>query len=95
MPPKPISDEHEKLGSTQATNHVPGYTGHMPKSIINPEKWDQSLGVNTRQTILKQNILENYQTRVPGYSGHRPKNAVNDRGNLREYCFSTAGETFC
>jgi len=95
MPPVPVSDEGLKLGSTQATHHIPGYTGHMPKSIIQPEKWDQSLGQSARTTILKQNILENYQTRVPGYSGHRPRNAVNDRGNLRSYCFSTAGETFC
>jgi len=95
MPPVPASDENLKLGSTQSTHHIPGYTGHMPKSIVNPEKWDQSLGANSRTTILKQNILENYQTRVPGYSGHRPRNAVNDRGTLREHCFSTAGETFC
>jgi hypothetical protein len=95
MPPVPVSDEHLKLGSTQATHHVPGYTGHMPKTIVHPDRWDQSLGANSRTTILKQNILENYQTRIPGYSGHRPRNAVNDRGTLREYCFSTAGETFC
>jgi len=95
MPPVPVSDEALKLGSTQATHHIPGYTGHMPKTIVHPDRWNQSLGTDSRTTILKQNILENYQTRIPGYSGHRPRNAVNDRGNLREYCFSTAGETFC
>jgi len=95
VPPFLKSDENLKLGTTQATHHIPGYTGHMPKSVIHPEKWDHSLGVNTRNTTVKQNIVENYQTRIPGYNGHRPRNAVNDRGTMRNYCFSTAGETFC
>jgi len=94
MPPVPKAEEGLKLGTTQATHHIPGYTGHMPKSLITPDTWDQALGVNTRATYLKQNIIENYQTRIPGYSGHRPKNAVNDRGTLRQHCFSTAGEIF-
>lgn len=94
MPPVPKSEEALKLGTTQATYHIPGYTGHMPKSLVAPETWDQALGVHTRATYLKQNITENYQTRVPGYSGHRAANAVNDRGTLRQHCFSTAGERF-
>jgi len=94
MPPVPKSEEILKLGTTQATYHVPGYTGHMPKSLVSGETWDQALGVNTRTTSLKQNITENYQTRIPGYAGHCPRNAVNDRGALRQFCFSTAGERF-
>jgi len=94
MPPVPKPEEPLKLGTTQSTFHVPGYTGHVPKSLIAPESWDQALGVNTRVTYLKQNITENYQTRIPGYAGHCPRNAVNDRGDLRNYCFSTAGERF-
>jgi len=94
MPPVPKSEETLKLGTTQCTYHVPGYTGHMPKSLISAGTWDQALGVNTRTTSLKQNITENYQTRVPGYAGHCPRNAVNDRGELRQFCFSTTGERF-
>jgi hypothetical protein len=94
MPPVPVSEESLKLGTTQASHHIPGYTGHLPKSLASPDVWDQALGVHTRTTYLKQNIVENYQTRVPGYSGHRPRNAVNDRGVLRQNCFSTAGERF-
>jgi len=94
MPPVIKSDDDLKLGTTQSTFHIPGYTGHMPRSIIVPGKLDQALGANTRTTFLKQNIAENYQTRIPGYSGHRPANAVNDRGTLRQFCFSTAGERF-
>jgi len=94
MPPVPKSHETLLLGTTKSTYHIPGYTGHLPKSLVVPDTWDQAHGVNSRATILKQNITENYQTRVPGYSGHRPSNAVNDRGTLRQLCFSTAGEKF-
>jgi len=94
MPPVPKSEEALKLGTTQSTFHVPGYTGHIPKNLAVADTWDQALGVRTRNTYVKQNITENYQTRIPGYSGHRPMNAVNDRGNLRQSCFSTVGERF-
>jgi len=94
MPPVPKSEEPLKMGTTQSTFHIPGYTGHMPRSLAVADTWDQALGVNTRVTYLKQNITENYQTRIPGYAGHCPKNSVNDRGVLRQSCFSTAGERF-
>jgi len=93
-PPVPKSEGVLTLGTTRATHHIPGYTGHMPKSLVSAETWDQALGVNTRTTSLKQNITENYQTRIPGYAGHCPRNAVNDRGALRQFCFSTTGERF-
>lgn len=95
MPPVPKSQEALCLGTTKSTFHIPGYTGHMPKSLIRPESWNQALGVESRTTYMKQNITENYQVRVPGYAGHRPANAINDRGNIRSQCFSTAGERFC
>lgn len=94
MPPVPKSEDVLKLGSTQSTFHIPGYTGHLPRSLAVPEMWDQAVGANPRTTFLKQNITETYQTRIPGYSGHRPANSVNDRGALRQFCFSTAGERF-
>jgi len=94
MPPVPKPQNDLMLGTTKSTFHVPGYTGHIPKSLPTPENWDQANGVNTRTTYLKQNVTENYHTRIPGYSGHRPREAINDRGVLRQLCFSTAGERF-
>jgi len=94
MPPVPKPQNDLALGTTKSTYHVPGYTGHIPKSLTSPSVWDQAVGTNTRTTYLKQNMTENYHTRVPGYAGHRPREAVNDRGNLRQFCFSTVGEKF-
>jgi len=93
-PPLPRPEESSVLGTTKASHHIPGYTGHLPKNLVDPYKWDQALGTNTRASYVKNNITENYQTRIPGYSGHKPANAINDRGNLRQFCFSTVGEKF-
>jgi len=94
MPPVPKPQTDLLLGTTKSTFHVPGYTGHIPKSLPSPDNWDQAVGTNTRTTYLKQNVTENYHTRIPGYSGHRPSEAINDRGVPRQYCFSTTGERF-
>jgi len=94
MPPVPKPEESLVLGTTKASHHIPGYTGHLPKALVDPYKWDQALGTHSRSSFVKNNITENYQTRIPGYSGHKPANAINDRGTLRQFCFSTAGERF-
>ena len=47
-----------------------------------------------RETIIKQNIVENYNLRLPGYGGHKPMSALNDRGRLRPQCLTTTGERF-
>lgn len=95
MPPVPKNQDELRKGSTQTTFHIPGYTGHIPK---NPKTDDEiiygGIGAQTRSTWMKQNITENYHTRVPGYAGHRPRCALNDRGALREKCFSTIGEKY-
>jgi len=82
------------LGTTKTTLHTPGYTGHIPKTITSLNYIDQAKGTYARTTIIKNNITENYHTRIPGYSGHRAANSINDRGNLRQFCFSTEGESF-
>jgi len=51
-------------------------------------------GEQSRETIIKQNIVENYQVRVPGYGGHKPMSVVNDRGTLRPSCLATTGESY-
>ena len=47
-----------------------------------------------RNTIIKQNIVENQNVRLPGYAGHKPMSVVNDRGSLRPSCLGTNGEAF-
>lgn len=52
------------------------------------------MGDDARQTIIKQNIVENQNVRLPGYAGHKPMSVINDRGSLRPSCLETAGEKF-
>ena len=83
-----------RIGTTKTTNHIPGYNGYLPKTDLNPTAILQRTGEVARNTIIKQNIVENYQVRIPGYSGHNPMSVLNDRGSLRPNCLSTTGETF-
>lgn len=76
------------------TNHIPGYSGFIPNTDINPTAVKQSEGESTRHTIIKQNIVENYPVRLPGYQGHKTMSVVNDRGTLRPHCLNTKGESF-
>lgn len=66
----------------------------MPKTDLNPTAVIQGLGEGARQTIIKQNIVENYSVKIPGYQGHKPMSVVNDRGTIRPNCLSTVGEQF-
>ncbi len=61
---------------------------------MNETALKQSVGQNTRETFIKQNIVENYNMRIPGYGGYKPMSAINDRGTLRPVCLSTDGEKF-
>lgn len=82
------------VGTTKTTSHIPGYSGFLPKTDINAQAVTQSLGQQTRETFIKQNIVENFHVRIPGYSGHKPMSALNDRGSIRPSCLSGAGETY-
>lgn len=82
------------IGTSKTTSHIPGYGGFIPKTDVNDKAIDQSQGVNTRETFIKQNIVENHCVRVPGYGGYKPTSVINDRGNLRPYCLTTTGEAF-
>jgi len=66
----------------------------LPRTDLNERAVEQSLGVVPRETIIKQNIVENYNLRIPGYGGHKPMSALNDRGTLRPQCLTTTGERF-
>lgn len=83
------------MGTTQVTTHIPGYNGFIPKSDFNKHALSQSkLDGKDRNTIVKQNIVENYQVKLPGYQGHKPMSTVNDRGIPRPNCLDTQGESF-
>lgn len=74
-----------KYGTTECTNHPPGYTGFIPNTNISFGKaLDQAKGDATRDTFIKKNITENFHRQIPGYAGHKPKAAVNDRGDVRD-----------
>ena len=82
------------VGSTKVTMHIPGYNGFIPQIDVNEKAVNQSKGQNARNTIVKQNIVENYCVKLPGYQGHQPMSVVNDRGSIRPTCLSTKGEAF-
>lgn len=82
------------VGSTKVTNHIPGYNGFIPMIEVNDKAVEQSKGTNARNTIDKNNIVENYKVKLPGYQGHQPMSVVNDRGSIRPTCLSTKGESF-
>lgn len=82
------------IGTVKTTANIPGYTGFIPKTDFNEKAVGQSMVEATRNTIVKQNIVENYQVKLPGYQGHKPMCAVNDRGQPRPSCLSTEGEKY-
>jgi len=82
------------VGTTKTTSHIPGYNGFLPRTDINENAMKQGQGSNTRMTIIKQNIVENFHVKMPGYSGHIPMSALNDRGAIRPSCLTTYGEKF-
>jgi len=82
------------MGTTKVTKHIPGYNGYLPKTDLNARALSQAALDGNRNTIVKQNIVENYQVKLPGYSGHKPMSTTNDRGYARPACLNTQGESF-
>ena len=92
---KQSNENHElTIGTTKVTGHIPGYNGYLPKTDLNPNAIGHGSGSELRNTIVKQNIVENYQRRIPGYNGHLPMSSLNDRGNIRPSCLTVEGEKF-
>lgn len=89
-------NEHHELtvGTTKTTTHIPGYNGFIPKTDFNPMAVQQATTLAARNTIVKQNMIENYCVKVPGYSGHKPMSSINEKGVIRPNCLNTAGESF-
>ena len=82
------------VGTTKTTTHIPGYNGFIPKTDFNPLAVQQSANLVNRNTIVKQNMIENYSVKMPGFAGHKPANAINEKGNIRPNCLNINGETF-
>lgn len=82
------------VGTTKVTTHIPGYNGFIPCTDINEKANEQSKLNQHRTTIIKQNIVENYNVKIPGYSGHKPMSVINDRGTNRPSCLNRDGESF-
>ncbi len=82
------------VGTTKTTTHIPGYNGFIPKTDFNPLAVKQASELAARETIIKQNVIENYQVKLPGYSGHKPMNGCNEKGIIRPNCLATTGEKF-
>jgi len=82
------------IGTQKVTSHIPGYSGFIPNTDINPKATKHSEGENARNTIIKQNIVENQSIKLPGYQGHKTMSVSNDRGTLRPHCLGVQGERF-
>ena len=82
------------VGTTKTTTHIPGYNGFIPKTDFNPQAVQQSSTLVNRNTIVKQNMIENYQVKIPGFAGHKPANAINEKGTIRPNCLNINGEAF-
>ena len=91
-----IGNENHELtvGTTKTTTHIPGYNGFIPKAGFNDLATAQASTLGARETIVKQNMIENYSVKIPGYKGHKPANACNEKGTIRPNCLNTAGEQF-
>lgn len=48
------------IGTAKTTCNIPGYTGFIPKTDFNEKAMQQAQVEGTRNTIIKQNIVENY-----------------------------------
>lgn len=82
------------VGTTKVTTHIPGYNGFLPSADMNDNALSQAALAKNRETIIKQNIVENQCIKIPGYKGHKPMSVINDRGSMRPTCLGTAGESF-
>ena len=72
-----------RIGTTKTTKHIPGYNGFIPRTNLNQKAVAHGEGQQERTTIIKNNIVENYNVRLPAYGGHKPASTLNDRGAIR------------
>ncbi len=59
-----------RAGTTQGSNHIQNYTGHIPKDHFNPKLYSQSVAPNPRPGPLRDDMLLKFKpSRVPNAMG--------------------------
>lgn len=85
-----------RLGTTQQSQHPPGYTGFIPTVITASKAVEHGQGSFARKDFMKTNLKENQyvicdvihcsHTKIPGYAGHIPRSVVNQRDEPMRSC---------
>lgn len=81
------TDDPLKYGTTQDTEHIPGYNGFIPAAKTLGVAHEQGQGKNPRTDFMKTFLVGNMNPYVPGYSGHIPSAPCNQRIEMRNSCF--------
>ncbi len=69
-------------GTPKGTCQIPGYTGHMPRSVRNPRKLDHSSGDHLHPVVNSLRMTKKGGSNVLGYAGHVPWHADSERERL-------------
>uniref|UniRef100_A0A7S2FHF5 Flagellar associated protein n=1 Tax=Florenciella parvula TaxID=236787 RepID=A0A7S2FHF5_9STRA len=65
-------------GTTKATYHIPGFSGHIPTTQRNPRVVAHGDGQKVHD--MPSHLRLYHRHNMPGYTGFRPTNAKNDKG---------------
>ena len=65
-------------GTTKATYHIPGFSGHIPTTQRNPRVVAHGDGQKVHAQPSHLRLYHRHN--MPGYTGFRPTNAKNDKG---------------
>jgi hypothetical protein len=71
-------------GTPQGTQHIPGYSGHLPSTKYNDKAVHQASGANCRSDKNELILVETYNPRVKAftevrYGGMKTMNSINDQ----------------
>eukprot|EP00602_Paraphysomonas_sp_CaronLab_P007479 CAMPEP_0185017700 /NCGR_PEP_ID=MMETSP1103-20130426/615_1 /TAXON_ID=36769 /ORGANISM="Paraphysomonas bandaiensis, Strain Caron Lab Isolate" /LENGTH=315 /DNA_ID=CAMNT_0027547237 /DNA_START=159 /DNA_END=1106 /DNA_ORIENTATION=+ len=71
--PKRIATTRELfLGTTKATDQLPGYGGHIPHNTFNMRKYEHSSGLKPRPQPCHLRLVSERLGSVPSYTGYIP-----------------------
>ena len=76
-----------RAGTTQLTEHIPGYQGFIPTSTVVGDAFEQGKGSEARTTFLKSSLIDNFHVNIPGYSGFNTRENFVADDKLRSSCF--------
>lgn len=69
---RPRAFDELRLGTSQESFHIPGYTGFIPAVVTSSKAVQHGSGEKPKDDFMKTNLKENYHTKIPGYAGHIP-----------------------